>query len=198
MVRVYPCGKAWHEGGKAGPFRHLETEMVGRCSDGRRQRLTAYDDGLFPKGKNTGAAVVVFPAWLLRPGDRSRRTDVCDWLTAKAITCVLLKYRVPNRDDGDGRRQIKPKAPMALEDAQRTVGWSAFTRRISYRSAQDRVLDSQQAHPGGRYQHALRQAFVSPVDCADKVSCLPDSQWPFIGTLIFLQVASCSQQDRWR
>src|SRR5207302_5109376 len=75
-----------------------------------------------PKGKNTGAAVIVFPGggYYVLAIDLEG-TEVCDWLTSEGITCVLLKYRVPNSGmHGDGRRQIKPKAPMALEDAQRT------------------------------------------------------------------------------
>src|SRR6185312_108568 len=47
--------------------------------------------------KNTGAAVVVLPGG----GFNSlaidlEGTETCDWLTAKGITCVLLKYRVPS------------------------------------------------------------------------------------------------------
>jgi len=48
-----------------------------------------------PVGSNTGAAVVVFPG-----GGYSvlaidlEGTEVCDWLTPKGITCILLKYRV--------------------------------------------------------------------------------------------------------
>jgi hypothetical protein len=42
---------------------------------------------------------------------------------------VLLKYRVPNTGphlDGQCNFQMNPKAPMALEDAQRTVGLVRF------------------------------------------------------------------------
>ena len=58
-------------------------------------------------------------------------TEVCDWLTSKGITCVLLKYRVP----GEGgypksapypKSGPYPESPMALEDAQRTVGLVRF------------------------------------------------------------------------
>src|SRR5215475_7848816 len=50
-----------------------------------------------PTRKNTGAAVVVFPGggYQILAIDLEG-TEVCDWLTAKGITCVLLKYRVPN------------------------------------------------------------------------------------------------------
>src|SRR5690349_18864298 len=57
-----------------------------------RPTLTVYS----PTGKNTGAAVVVFPdgGYQILAIDLEG-TEVCDWLTAKGITCVLLKYRVP-------------------------------------------------------------------------------------------------------
>lgn len=49
-----------------------------------------------PEGKNTGAAVVVFPGggYQILAIDLEG-TEVCDWLTSRGITCVLLKYRVP-------------------------------------------------------------------------------------------------------
>ena len=57
-----------------------------------RPTMTVYS----PKGKNTGAAVVVFPGggYQILAIDLEG-TEVCDWLTSKGITCVLLKYRVP-------------------------------------------------------------------------------------------------------
>jgi acetyl esterase/lipase len=54
-----------------------------------RPTMTVYS----PNGKNTGAAVVVFPGggyWRLAIDLEG--TEVCDWLTPKGITCVLLKY----------------------------------------------------------------------------------------------------------
>jgi acetyl esterase/lipase len=49
-----------------------------------------------PQGRNTGAAVVVFPGggYNVLAIDLEG-TEACDWLTSKGITCVLLKYRVP-------------------------------------------------------------------------------------------------------
>jgi len=92
---------------------------IGKVS---RPTMTVYP----PTGKNTGAAVVVFPGggyWILAIDLEG--TEVCDWLTSKGITCVLSKYRVP----GEGlfpRSGPYPKSPMALEDAQRTVGLVRF------------------------------------------------------------------------
>jgi len=131
-----------------------------------------------PKGKNTGAAVVVFPGggYQILAMDLEG-TEVCDWLTSKAITCVLLKYRVPNSGmHGDGRRQIKPKAPMALEDAQRTVGLVRF-------HAVKHHIDPHKIgvlgfSAGGHLVTDISTHFdkrlYPAVDAADKVSCRPD------------------------
>src|ERR1700722_12405120 len=57
-----------------------------------RPTITVYP----PKIKNTGAAVVVFPGGgYVDLAIDLEGTEVCDWLTAKGITCVRLKYRVP-------------------------------------------------------------------------------------------------------
>jgi acetyl esterase/lipase len=83
-----------------------------------------------PEGRNTGAAVVVFPGggYKILAIDLEG-TEVADWLTSKGITCVLLKYRVPFSGpywDEQRNCRVYPKAPMALEDAQRTVGLVRF------------------------------------------------------------------------
>lgn len=49
-----------------------------------------------PTAPNTGAAMVVFPGGGYRVLAMDLEgTEICDWLVAKGITCVLLKYRVP-------------------------------------------------------------------------------------------------------
>src|SRR5439155_14230900 len=82
--------------------------------------LTVYS----PKEKNTGAAVVVFPGggYQILAIDLEG-TEVCDWLTSKGITCVLLKYRVPNTGPSWDQLcgcDLKTRSSMPLEDAQRT------------------------------------------------------------------------------
>ena len=69
-------------GGK--PWSYIEKVSV--------PTMTVYS----PKGKNTGAAVVIFPGggYSILAIDLEG-AEVCDWLTSKGITCVLLKYRVP-------------------------------------------------------------------------------------------------------
>jgi hypothetical protein len=72
-----------------------------------------------------GAAVVVFPGggYSILAIDLEG-TEACDWLTSRGITCVLLKYRVPDSGPAwhdDCQCRIHPKAPTALKDAQRTI-----------------------------------------------------------------------------
>jgi acetyl esterase/lipase len=142
---------------------------VGKVS---RPTMTVYS----PKGKNTGVAVVVFPGggyWVLAIDLEG--TEVCDWLTSKGITCVLLKYRVP----GEGlfpRSGPYPDSPMALEDAQRTVElvrfhsaeWHIDPHKIGVLgfSAGGHLVAAMSAH--------FAQRVYPAVDDADKESCRPD------------------------
>jgi len=141
-----------------------------------RPTMTVYS----PKGSNTGAAVVVFPGggYICLAIDLEG-TEVCDWLSAKGITCVLLKYRVPDSGPAwhnDCKCNIHPKAPTALEDAQRTVGlvrfhateWHIDPHKIGvlgFSAGGHMVADIS--------THFEKRAYV-PVDAADKGSCRPD------------------------
>jgi acetyl esterase/lipase len=123
-----------------------------------------------PQGKNTGAAVVVFPGggYSILAIDLEG-TEVCDWLTARGITCVLLKYRVP----GTGPY---PKSAAALQDAQRAVGmvrehaaeWKIDPKRVG-------VLGfSAGAHLAAAVSTHYEQRLYPRVDAADDLSCRPD------------------------
>ena len=81
-----------------------------------RPTMTVYP----PKGRNTGAAVVVFPGggYQMLAIDLEG-SEVCDWLTAEGVTCVLLKYRVTETGPYP-KSGPYPESPLALEDAQRT------------------------------------------------------------------------------
>lgn len=129
-----------------------------------------------PTGKNTGAAVVVFPGggyWVLAIDFEG--TEVCDWLTAKGITCVLLKYRVPG-DNQFPRSGPYPKSPVALEDAQRTMGlvrlhaaeWHIDPHKIGVLgfSAGGHLVAAVSTH--------FEKRIYPPVDAADRQSCRPD------------------------
>src|SRR5579863_10520788 len=129
-----------------------------------------------PEGKNTGAAIVVFPGGGYRTlAIDLEGTEVCDWLTPKGITCVLLKYRVT--DVGAYPKSGPyPESPMALEDAQRTVGLVRF-------HAAEWHIDPHKIgvlgfSSGGHLVAAMSTHFAKrlypAVDAADKESCRPD------------------------
>src|SRR5215471_18211025 len=125
-----------------------------------------------PTGKNTGAAVVVFPGggYQILAIDLEG-TEICDWLTSRGITAVLLKYRVPAERVGPYR-----ESPPALQDAQRAVGLVRF-------HATEWHIDPHKIgvigfSAGGHMVAALSTHFdkrsYADVDAADKESCRPD------------------------
>jgi acetyl esterase/lipase len=115
-------------------------------------------------------AVVVFPGGGYRILAMDHEgTQVCDWLNKAGLTCVLLKYRVP--DSGP-----YPKSPAALQDAQRAVGlvrehaaeWGIDAHRVG-------VLGfSAGGHLAAALSTHFDQRIYSPVDAADQLSCRPD------------------------
>ncbi len=123
-----------------------------------------------PKGKNAGAAIVVFPGggYKILAIDLEG-TEVCDWLTASGITCVLLKYRVP--DTGP-----YPKSPAALQDAQRAVG-IVRSRAAEWHIDQQKigVLGfSAGAHLAAALSTHFEKRLYDAVDAADQGACRPD------------------------
>jgi acetyl esterase/lipase len=128
--------------------------------------LTLYE----PKGKKTGAAVVVFPGGAYRIlAIDLEGTEVCHWLNSIGVTCVLLKYRVP--DTGP-----YSKSAAALQDAQRAVGivraraaeWHIDAKRIG-------VLGfSAGAHLAAALSTHFEQRLYDAVDDSDNASCRPD------------------------
>jgi acetyl esterase/lipase len=71
-----------------------------------------------PREKNTGIAIVVFPGGGFNGlAIDLEGTEVCTKLTSQGITCVLLKYRVPDSGPAwydDCQCNIHPIAPTAL------------------------------------------------------------------------------------
>jgi acetyl esterase/lipase len=125
-----------------------------------------------PKGKNTGVGVVVFPGggYHIVAIDLEG-TEICDWLTSRGITAILLKYRAPTPRVGPNR-----ESPLALQDAQRSVGlvrfhaaeWNIDPHKIGvigFSAGGDMV-----AEMSTHYDKRL----YPTVDAADKESCRPD------------------------
>jgi hypothetical protein len=76
----------------------VEKEMVAGKSWHYMENVTKPTLTVFQaKGTNTGAAVLVFPGGGYQGlAIDLEGTEVCAWLTAKGVTCIVLKYRVPN------------------------------------------------------------------------------------------------------
>src|SRR5581483_1946038 len=105
--------------------------------------------------------------------------EICDWLTSKGITCVLLRYRVPSLPY-DWHCKCRPDnrttPTLALEDAQRTVGlvryhaaeWHIDPRKIGVLgfSAGGHLVAAVSTH--------FKKRLYTAVDAADKESCRPD------------------------
>ena len=134
--------------------------------------LTVYS----PTGRNTGVAVMVYPGGGFQElAIDLEGTEVCDWLTGRGMTCVLLKYRVPAPRSAPYWGAY-PGSPMSLEDAQRAMGlvrlhakeWGIDPHKIG-------VLGFS---AGGHMVAAMSVHFAKRVyrrvDAADGESCRPD------------------------
>ena len=140
-----------------------------------RPTMTVYP----PKGKNSGATMVVFPGGGYRVlAIELEGTQICDAFTAKGMTCVVLKYRVPGSGpwwSDDCNCGKEPTAPMALQDAQRTMVLLRHQAKalqidpqrigvIGFSAGGHMVADISN-HPRLSYK---------PVDDADKENPVPD------------------------
>lgn len=144
--------------------------------DVSRPTMTVY----FPRSKNTGAAVVVFPGGGFEVlAIDLEGTEACDWLVSEGITCVLLKYRVPSVPY-DWHCNCRPDdfaLPVpALEDAQRAI------RLVRFHAAQWHIDPHRIGVLGfsaGGYLVAetstnFNRKLYKPVDAGDKESARPD------------------------
>ena len=133
-----------------------------------------------PTGKNTGAAVVVFPGggYQILAIDLEG-TEICDWLTSNGITCVLLKYRVPRSGPSwqrDCHCRINPKPQPALQDAQRTMG--LLRQRAAELHIDPHRIGVLGFSAGGHLVAAISNSYrlrtYPVVDSADRLSARPD------------------------
>ena len=153
-----------------------ETQKHGAVTNVTQPTMTVYA----PSGRNTGAAVVVFPGGGFQVLAMDLEgTEVCDWLTSRGVTCVLLKYRVPSAPyvwQCDCRPHNLSISTPSLEDAQRTV-------RLVRAHAAEWRLDPHKVgvlgFSAGGYLVAevstrFKTRLYAPVDAADQESSRPD------------------------
>jgi acetyl esterase/lipase len=143
-----------------------------------------------PKVPSTRTAILVFPGGgykALAIGPHSTigpgGADVCGWLTDVGITCVLVKYRVPDTGcnwNRDTRRHDAPAVPMALQDAQRAMS-------LVRHHASDYGIDPDRIgvmgfSAGGNLAVLSSTAFdaraYAPIDAIDRVGLRPDFAIP--------------------
>jgi acetyl esterase/lipase len=145
-----------------------------RANDVSVPTMTMYPPGV----RNTGVAMVVLPGG----GYQSlamdlEGTEICDWLTSRGITCVLLKYRVP--DSGPTWRsghRYNPKVLTALQDVQRTIGlvrehaqeWRVDPGKVGV------IGFSAGGHLAAMASTRFGERIYRPVDAADRLSSRPD------------------------
>ena len=92
--------------------RVVSGKVTVRVTNVSKPSLTVFS----PKAaKNTRAAALVFPGGAyIRLAYNIEGTEVCDWLNSIGMTCILVKYRVPE----EGRY---PENVEDLEDAQQAM-----------------------------------------------------------------------------
>ena len=114
IIKLWPKGAPEKEGFKIEP-----EGLIKREKDDGVQRLGNVSDPtitVYPVENPNGMAVIVAPG-----GGYSilaiehEGTQVCDYLSSIGVTPVLLKYRVPRRDEKD-------PSGAPLQDAQRAMG----------------------------------------------------------------------------
>ena len=153
-----------------------ETHTQGAVTNVTRPTMTVYA----PSGRNTRAAVVVIPGGGFQMlAIDLEGTEICDWLTSRGITCVLLKYRVPSAPY-DWRCDCRPHnlatPTPSLEDAQRTL------RLVRFHAAQWRIDPHKVGVIGfsaggflvAEVSTRFRDRLYAPVDAAEQESSRPD------------------------
>ena len=144
----------------------------------------------FPKANSQRSAVLVFPgggykAVAIGPASTlgPNGADVCRWLTDAGMTCILVKYRVPNTGcnwNRETRRHEQPRIPMALQDAQRAMSIVRHNAR-EYGIDPDRI-GVMGFSAGGNLavlsSTAFRTRTYAPIDEIDQASLRPDFAIP--------------------
>jgi len=133
-----------------------------------RPTITVYP----PRSTNSGAAVLVFPGGGYKVlAIDLEGTEICNWLTSKGITAVLVKYRVPTPKVGRYGESVQ-----ALQDAQRAL--SLVRSRASDLHIDPHKIGVIGFSAGGHLAAALstryNQRSYSSQDAVDKISCRPD------------------------
>jgi acetyl esterase/lipase len=121
-------------------------------------------------GKDTGAAVVVFPGggYNILAMDLEG-TEICEWFNSIGVTGVLVKYRVP-------AQPTSPRGAAPLQDAQRAMRLArAHASEWHINPARIGVMGfSAGGHLAALLSTNFDKTAYEPVDGADASSARPD------------------------
>ena len=143
------------------------------ASNVSRPTMTIYP----PKGQNARAAVLVLPGGgYAAVAMDLEGTEICDWITQKGMTCIVLKYRVPQAwRHGEDHVEEAPKVQLPLQDAQRAIG--LLRHRASSFGIDPHKIGVIGFSAGGHLAAAVSNAGTrtyEPVDAADREPSRPD------------------------
>ena len=143
------------------------------ASNVSRPTMTLYQ----PKRRNTRAAILVLPGGgYAAVAMDLEGTEICDWITKQGMTCILLKYRVPQTwRHGAKHIEEAPRVQLPLQDAQRAMGLLRM-RASSYGIDPHRVGVmgfSAGGHLAAAVSNAEKRTY-GLVDAADRESSRPD------------------------
>jgi acetyl esterase/lipase len=144
----------------------------------QRPTMTVYP----PKGANSHAALMVFPGggYEVLAMDLEG-SEVCDWATEIGMTCVVLKYRVPQDWHPMTCRPCdqQPHPFLPLEDAQRAIG--LLRQRAASLGIDPHKIGVIGFSAGGHLVTAVSNATgrsYKQIDAADALSARPDFAMP--------------------
>ena len=143
-----------------------------------------------PTARSSRPAILVFPGGgfqALAIGAESTigpdGAHVCKWLTDAGITCILVKYRVPDTEcnwNPKTRRHDAPEIRMALQDTQRAM--SIVRYNATAYGIDPHKIGVMGFSAGGYLAVLASTAFIArsytPIDAIDRVSSRPDFAIP--------------------
>ncbi|HMJ48725.1 MAG TPA: alpha/beta hydrolase [Ferruginibacter sp.] len=157
-------------------IKGTETYKDGMIFNVSKPTITIYQPGT----KNSGAAVIVFPGGgYNKLAIELEGAEICKWLASIGVTGILLKYRVPasghhyDKDCDCGKDPVKP---LALQDAQRAMGFVRF-RAKEWDIDPDKIGVmgfSAGGHLVADVSTNYRKRAYPVMDEADKMNCRPD------------------------
>lgn len=109
--------------------RIVSGKVTVRITNVSKPTLSVY---LPQKNKNTGAAALVMPGGAyVRLAWNLEGTEVCDWLNSIGMTCLLVKYRVPETGHYPDNVEDLEDAQQAMRLARtHAVEWGLDPQRI--------------------------------------------------------------------